>query len=210
MATNFTDKNISAISIGDVTYNIKSIPFHATEVEWLAIDYVPKAGEMIIYDSDEKCNYPRFKTGDGVSQVRLLPFSLATISETQVYINSQIGSAGHLKRVILDIGEELPSVEEASVDTIYMKLSPGGLLTDDVYEEYMVINGSWEKIGNTRVDLSGYVTSVNGQTGDVTIEIPEISPQVQSDWNQTDETATNYIKNKPSLATSEEIKVLFN
>lgn len=158
MTTNFTDKNISAISVGGVTYNIKSVPFHATEAEWLAIDYVPKVGEMIIYDSDEKCNYPRFKTGDGVSQVRLLPFSLATIGETQVYINSQIGSAGHLKRVILDIGEELPSVEEASADTIYMKLSPGGLLTDDVYEEYMVINGSWEKIGNTRVDLSDYVT----------------------------------------------------
>lgn len=51
------------------------------------------------------------------------------------------------------------------------------------------------------------VTSVNGQTGDVQINIPE---QIQSDWNQNDETATNYIKNKPSLATSEEIKALFN
>lgn len=51
------------------------------------------------------------------------------------------------------------------------------------------------------------VTSVNGQTGDVQINIPE---QVQSDWTQTDETATNYIKNKPILATSEEIKALFN
>lgn len=158
MATNFTNKNISTICFGDVTYNVKSTPFHATEAEWLTINYIPKSGEIIVYDSDDKYSYPRFKTGDGVSQVRLLPFSLATISETQVYINSQIDSAGHLKRVILDIGEELPSVEEASVDTIYMKLSPGGLLTDDVYEEYMVINGSWEKIGNTRVDLSDYVT----------------------------------------------------
>lgn len=36
------------------------------------------------------------------------------------------------------------------------------------------------------------------------------SELVQSDWIQTDETATNYIKNKPILATSEEIKALFN
>ena len=39
------------------------------------------------------------------------------------------------------------------------------------------------------------------------IKIPE---QVRPDWTQTDETATNYIKNKPILATSEEIKALFN
>lgn len=158
MATNFTDKNISAISFGDTTYNVKSVPFHATEAEWSAIDYVPKVGEMIVYDKDESYDYPRFKTGDGVLQARLLPFSLATITETQVYVNNQINSAGHLGRVILGSGEELPSAEEASADTIYMKLSPGGLLTDDVYEEYMIINGSWEKIGSTRIDLGDYIT----------------------------------------------------
>lgn len=29
---------------------------------------------------------------------------------------------------------------------------------DDFYEEYMFLNGEWEKIGNTRIDLSDYVT----------------------------------------------------
>lgn len=33
---------------------------------------------------------------------------------------------------------------------------------------------------------------------------------VPSDWSQTNETAPDFIKNKPSLATSEEIKALFN
>ena len=54
---------------------------------------------------------------------------------------------------------------------------------------------------------SGYivsvpVTSVNGMTGNVVIDIPE---QVQADWNQTDETAADYIKNKPEIATDDEI-----
>lgn len=40
------------------------------------------------------------------------------------------------------------------------------------------------------------VTSVNGQTGDVTIKIAEQIAQVQADWNQTDDTAVDYIKNR--------------
>ena len=53
MATNFTNTNISSIKLGDVKYNLKSVPFHATEAEWLSINYVPKAAEIIVYDADE-------------------------------------------------------------------------------------------------------------------------------------------------------------
>lgn len=48
-----------------------------------------------------------------------------------------------------------------------------------------------------RYQLMSVVNSVNGQTGDVTTP--------QSDWNQTDEAAVDYIKNKPEIATDEEI-----
>lgn len=43
------------------------------------------------------------------------------------------------------------------------------------------------------------VTSVNGQTGDVTLNIPDggTGTPVQSNWNQNDETASDYIKNRP-------------
>lgn len=43
------------------------------------------------------------------------------------------------------------------------------------------------------------VTSVNGQTGDVTLDISGggTGTSVQSDWNQNDETANDYIKNRP-------------
>lgn len=39
-----------------------------------------------------------------------------------------------------------------------MKRAYESRLAPDIYEEYMVINGSWEIIGNTKVDLSGYAT----------------------------------------------------
>lgn len=76
----------------------------------------------------------------------------------EIYVNSQIGSAGHLKRVVLEEGAQLPSVEDADIDTIYMKLAYDSKLAPNIYEEYMVINGAWEIIGNTTVDLSDYAT----------------------------------------------------
>jgi hypothetical protein len=42
VANNLTNKVISSINIGGVTYHLKSVPFHATEAEWLISDYVPK------------------------------------------------------------------------------------------------------------------------------------------------------------------------
>lgn len=77
MATNFTSKNISSIKISNVKYNLKSIPFHASQAEWehAALEgYVPKQGELIVYDIDEDYNYERFKIGDGVTVVGNLPF----------------------------------------------------------------------------------------------------------------------------------------
>ena len=89
---------------------------------------------------------------------------MTTMSEVQIYVNNQIGSAGHLKRVVLEAGQDLPSIEDAQIDTIYMK--PGdNRLIEDAYDEYMAINGVWEIIGNTRVDLSGYIKEVTAGTG---------------------------------------------
>lgn len=48
---------------------------HDVEANWLkAVNFIPKAGEIIIYDVDDKYNYPRFKTGDGITSVNNLPF----------------------------------------------------------------------------------------------------------------------------------------
>ena len=67
MANNLTNKVISSINIGGITYHLKSVPFHATEAEWLSISYVPKQGETIVYDVDGAHGYLRFKTGDGIT-----------------------------------------------------------------------------------------------------------------------------------------------
>ena len=73
-------------------------------------------------------------------------------------IAAAIESAGHLKRAVVEV---LPDAENADPDIIYM-LKNGLSLSGDVYDEYMLIDGDFELIGNTRVDLSDYAKKVEG------------------------------------------------
>lgn len=48
---------------------------HKTEAEWKSFnDFVPEAGELVIYDPDDKCDYARVKVGDGKTLLQKLPF----------------------------------------------------------------------------------------------------------------------------------------
>ena len=71
-------------------------------------------------------------------------------------IAAAIGSAGHLKREIVD---EIPDATTADVDTIYMVLNQAG-----DYNEYIKVNDKMELIGSTQVDLASYMKKVEGAT----------------------------------------------
>jgi hypothetical protein len=50
---------------------------HDIEANWeLATNFIPMAGELIIYDIDANYSYERFKIGDGVTNVNSLPFTI--------------------------------------------------------------------------------------------------------------------------------------
>lgn len=75
-----------------------------------------------------------------------------TKSDTDSAISTAVANADHLKREIVEI---LPEVDEADEHTIYM-VGTGAGSEDSVYEEYMLVNGSFEKIGSSKVDLTDY------------------------------------------------------
>ena len=66
---------------------------------------------------------------------------------------------------------------------------------DDIYTE-----SEYEVVRHYELNNVGSVTSVNGMTGAVSLNIPDA--QIQSDWNQTATGAKDYIKNKPNIVTS--------
>ena len=78
--------------------------------------------------------------------------------QTSSQVQSAISSAiGQITGISFEIVQTLPAT--GTNGTIYL-LSNGGSGTN-VYDEYIYINSSWEKIGTTDVDLSGYWNSTN-------------------------------------------------
>lgn len=56
---------------------------HKTEAEWSKIPYfIPEAGELIIYDTDEKFSYARIKVGDGIHTLNNLDFFVSSAVES--------------------------------------------------------------------------------------------------------------------------------
>lgn len=57
---------------------------HDTEANWnKAVNFIPKIGEIIVYDIDENNIYPRIKIGNGINTVNTLKF----IDETKANKN---------------------------------------------------------------------------------------------------------------------------
>lgn len=58
----------------------------------------------------------------------------------------------------------LPAVADAEENVIYFVPNASSTETNNVKDEYMLINGKFELMGTTKVDLSGYYTSTQVDT----------------------------------------------
>ena len=98
---------------------------HDIEVNWnKAINFIPKAGEIIIYDADEKYNYSRIKVGDGVKSVINLSFingdKTNQDESTYIYKQDEEPESAEVGALWIDTDEKssasgsgLPDIEEA-------------------------------------------------------------------------------------------------
>lgn len=84
------------------------------------------------------------------------------------YVGEQISQLNTLKRSIV---EELPDAATADTNTIYMVRRSSSLLNNN-YEEYMVVDGAFELIGSTAVDLTNYISKPELYT---TANIPQFN-----------------------------------
>lgn len=71
---------------------------------------------------------------------------------TKKYVDDAIGG---ITGIEFKVVEKLPTTGEAGV--IYLVAHTHG--TQDIYDEYIWVTDKFEKIGNTDIDLSGYVTT---------------------------------------------------
>lgn len=126
-----------------------------------------------------------------------------------------------IPKFAIKVVDELPSSDISST-TVYLKKT-SETETGNLYTEYIYINNKWEQLGTQKLDLSDYAKtsevnteldkkvdketgkglSTNDYTNDEKTKLSGIAEgaevNVQSDWQQTIETADDYIKNKPDL-----------
>ena len=76
-----------------------------------------------------------------------------TNNELNIALAEAIVDEGHLKFLVVD---ELPVIEEADELTIYLILKDDPEGTNNIYHEYLVVDGAYEKIGEAVIDLSKY------------------------------------------------------
>jgi hypothetical protein len=64
---------------------------HDTEANWnQTTNFIPKAGEIIIYDKDENYIAPRLKIGDGINNLHNLSFVNEELMSDIIALNMQL------------------------------------------------------------------------------------------------------------------------
>lgn len=79
--------------------NLRIVHTHDTESNWNKHEtFIPKAGEIIVYDIDEQHSNERFKIGDGVKTIKELPFTIDNIIESifNIQNNTIYADAGRI------------------------------------------------------------------------------------------------------------------
>jgi len=89
---------------------------------------------------------PTSRDGYGLTDV-------PTTDEMDTAIATKVAEADHMKKEIVEV---LPAVGEANELTIYLILKEEAE-EQNIYDEYMLINGAFEKIGDTALSLEGYL-----------------------------------------------------
>lgn len=122
---------------------------HDIEANWnKALNFIPKAGEIIIYDIDENHNYSRFKIGDGIRTINNLEFSQTDLTgyATESYVNSAVASLVNTAPEVLNTLDELAAAlgDDPNFATTVAteigkkvdKVDGKGLSTNDFTNEY--------------------------------------------------------------------------
>ena len=65
--------------------NTRIVNKHDTQENWdKAENFIPKIGEIIVYDTDSNYSYPRIKIGNASNNVKTLPFVFEPVTRNDI------------------------------------------------------------------------------------------------------------------------------
>lgn len=84
------DKFKGEIIMAEKNMKTRIIHKHDTEENWnKATNFIPKQGEIIVYDVDSSHSYERIKVGDGTTNVNSLPYVSETVVDAELSATSE-------------------------------------------------------------------------------------------------------------------------
>ena len=148
------DVFVVTTTVGNSTYE-KSAYFYDGKA-WVAMTGNVDADKVILREN--------ITLAGGYTQVGNLTNDQKFQTETQVStaISKAVAAADHLKRKVVNSTADIDLKAADASQYIYM-VSKGTAGEADKYDEYMVIDGVLEKMGDWGVDLSGYVQKETGK-----------------------------------------------
>lgn len=156
-------------------FNSRIIHKHDVAANWSkATNFVPKQGEIIVYDIDADYAYERIKIGDGSKNVNALPF----------------------------VDDALRTVLVEQINAVDDKVDAVSALVGDTSVASQIstaILGKVDKVDGKSLSTNDYTTVEKNKLAGIA-DGAEVN--VQSDWNQNDETADDYIKNRVCYKTN--------
>lgn len=145
--------------------NVRIVNKHDTEANWQkATGFVPKQGELIVYDIDSNYSYERFKIGDGIQNVNKLPFVMV---QSDMSVNNETDPAYIKNRT--HWSEGLTTVEwDGSTDGLvtssdnanYKVSSLKPNVSEIIGGKLVFSNGSVMEITSDMIETGGYIYSV--------------------------------------------------
>ena len=71
--------------MAEKTLNTRMQQKHDTQDNWeKALNFIPMAGEIIVYDADANHSTPRIRIGDGTTKINELPFTVSAIADSEI------------------------------------------------------------------------------------------------------------------------------
>ena len=136
----------------------------------------------------------------------LVEYYKKTETYSQAEIDSKISA---IPKFDIRVVDELPTTD-ISETTVYLVASESD--DQNLYVEYIYVGGTWEKLGEQKLDLSNVVNSINGKTGEVELSaedvgaLPSDTPLFSGDYNDLSNKPTNYVTTNTEQSITSEKK----
>ena len=160
---------------------------HDTEANWktagnAANPFIPKKGEVIIYDPDGTHTYSRQKVGDGIKNINTLPFLGATVGMSDSFES--------LSKIQYTAESAIPDTPEQGAEYAITDLIGYGDLDANLQEHidhsatvstYSFTESSWTATDNEQYGQFRYIISNISGTANAFISVYDSNGYLQQD-----------------------------